>query len=103
MHHYLEFIQEWIGIGFVVPLLYALLLFGPITLFVWSGGRREALNSIGMFVAACMLIAYFFFCLGTGAYLGKFHGFGGWGLVLGLLVFGGSVCASVHLGRLARR
>ena len=103
MRHYVEFIQEWIGIGFFVPLLYVLLLFGPITLFVWGGSRKEAIYSVGVFAAACTLIAHFFFCLGTGTYLGRFHGLGGWGMLLGFLIFGSSLCAFIYLGRLAKR
>ena len=103
MRHYLEFIQEWIGIGFLVPLLYASLLLGPIALFVRGGSKREAIQSVGAFVAACTLVGYFFLCLGTGVYLGRFHGLGGWGMLLGLLIFGSSVCTHVYLRHLGRR
>ncbi len=103
MRHYLEFIQEWVGIGFAFPLLYVFAIFGPFALFFLGSSKREVLKNLGIFVAACTFVAYFFLCLGTGIYLGKFHGLGGWGIPLGFLIFGGSVFGYVFIEALAKK
>lgn len=103
MRHYLEFIQEWVGVGFAFPLLCVFTIFGPFALFFLGSSTREVLKNLSIFVAACTFVAYFFLCLGTGIYLGKFHGLGGWGIPLGFFIFVSSVFAYVFVGALTKK
>lgn len=103
MERYFEFIREWVGIGFAFPLLYVVALFGPVVFFFLGDSRSEVLKNLGIFIAVCAFFAYFFLCLGTGIYFGKFHGLGGWGIPLGFVIFGVSMFGCVYLERLAKR
>ncbi len=103
MRHYFEFIQEWVGAGFTFPLLYVFAIFGPFALLFLGSSKKQVFKNIFIFLAACTFFAYFFLCLGTGIYLGKLHGFGGWGIPLGFFLFAGTVFTYVYIEPLVQR
>lgn len=92
MHHYFAFIAEWAGIGFLVPVMYVFALAGPFAILLLAGDNRgSSLRRLAIGVATCSFFSYFFVCLGTGIYIGKFHGLGGWGIPLGFALFIGPI------------
>ena len=104
MQHYLAFIAEWAGTGLLVPVMYVFVLAGPFALLVLAGDTRQRLvRRSAIAVATCSFFAYFFICLGTGIYIGKFHGIGGWGIPLGFALFIGSIFLLAWAQNLARK
>ncbi len=88
MRHYFSFIAEWAGAGFLAPVMYVFALAGPFALLLLaSDSRRGFVRNLGIAVTTCSFVAYFIICLGTGIYIGKFHGIGGWGIPLGFVLF----------------
>jgi hypothetical protein len=87
MSDYLHYIREWAMIGFMGPFYWLLLVVGPLFMlfpFVKSSRKWEHLS---MFLMLCSMASYMFVCIGTGIYLGKRQGFGGWGILLGFAFF----------------
>lgn len=97
MAHYMEFVKEWVGMGFAFPFLFCFTLFGPFFLLFIGDSRHKVIKNTVVFLATCMFFSYFFLCLASGIYFGKFYGLGGWGILLGFVLFVGSVSVYVFL------
>ena len=88
MRHYFSFIAEWAGAGFLAPVMYVFTLAGPFAVLLLAAYSRQGfVRNLGVAVATCSFVAYFFICLGTGIYIGSFHRIGGWGIPLGFALF----------------
>jgi hypothetical protein len=88
---YFEFIAEWAGMGFVVPIVFAFLALGPALIYMLDemGPAKELLKNT---VLICTICSGVFICLGTGAYVSKAYKIGGWGMLITVLLMFSLLC-----------
>ncbi|MFN7401997.1 MAG: hypothetical protein ACK5R4_06665 [Alphaproteobacteria bacterium] len=89
--NYFEFIAEWAGFGFLVPIIFAVLGLGPILFYMLDemGSPRELLKNT---VLICSICSGVFVFLGTGAYFSKALKIGGWGMLITVLLMFALLC-----------
>lgn len=87
MRHYFSFIGEWAAHGLAFPLLFVFAAFGPILVVVLCESRTQIIRILGNFLGFSAVVSYMFICIGTGVYLGRYHGLRGWGIPVGFIFF----------------
>lgn len=88
---YFEFIAEWAGLGFIVPIIFAVLGLGPVLFYMLDemGPPKQLLKNT---VLICSIFSGVFVCLGTGAYFSKMFKIGGWGMLITVLLMFALLC-----------